>query len=1262
MDKYQSFTHQYGVSKTLRFQLQPEGKTKEVLQKKTFFQADKQRAKVYHAVKYYLDELHRKFVNEALKDLKLDYQPHFEVFEKLQGWKGKKVKDLSKEEKDKKYNVQKTFWNSEYQYRQLVKKQFQEEDKKWRDRYKEVITLKKVEKSLLVNSQNSLSLAKYLIQAGEIQISEEYPVLDEEGNSIFDIFHNFYSYFDTYSQNRANFYKSDGKVGRIATRIVNENVPFIFANYQIYEGASDSLKQVLNSEGLATTFQTFSFGVRQEDIQEYNQIVAKANSLKNELEKKSKSFKYLYKQILSSEEKNAYRHIEIDESSLIDELGQFIDRATGKIQEGRQIYDAVMSGEFDYNGIYLSDKAVRTLSLEIFGKWNTLNDLLYDKKGKKRKVVVITELLEYLCSEETEKAFGEKALFEKRYSDIDPYQFDTSTEAFWHIWRNRITGALKGYTLVKRGKEESYAGIYQTQADLEKSIQEYKSQQKEYSDLSESEKEDFIQAIRKYLESVLDFYQLTQVFFVKTFNDKKEQYEWIGDLSEEDVDEDFWNMYELYLEDFEPYIMLSSVRNFVTSRIRRVGLTDKIILNFGNTSLLKGWDKNKEKDCSGVIFREGNVFYLGILDPKERNILEKNEKSLYQEDSSFQKMKYKFLPDPKRMLPKVGFSKKYKDNFGIDPEIEKIKKDRLFDLTKNEEASIASLHMLIDHYKQVINNTPDWAIFPFELKETQAYQTLDEFYQDIERGNYVLSFEGVSRSHVERLVDEEKMYLFQITNKDLKKIAQNPDSSDLYKQNLHTSYWLGLFSQENLERNIIKLNGEAKVFYRSAKLDKKNLKPIKTKGSHTIQRDGQPVHHEERFAKDSFFFHVPLKFNYGFDIAPKEFEVKLNTQLAQSEPYMIGIDRGEKHLAYYTIVNQKGELVEEPRSLNWFEINGKIVNYQVKLDSLERKRQDERKKWKTVSEIKLLKQGYISYVVNELIHKILEYNAVIVFEDLSGDFKRIRTRIEKQVYQNLELGLIRKLEYLVFKDKDLLEPGGVLNAIQLTKPGVKSYKDVKSQTGIMFYTQAGYTSQTCPCCGYRKSFSTRHKNAENTKKFFENVSITRTDQEYVFELAGSNGIGWKLSSDVWRYSWENQQMKHYKKGKLTEKLDKLFEEYSVENVGGELLIGEISQEDSRFWSRLMYVLKLISQIRNSHTEQDEKRILYYHDYIICPNVECRFDSKADKFQGYDFNGDANGAYNISRKGIIMMMKLRKGEGITVNLKDWDDFATKENIV
>lgn len=70
-----------------------------------------------------------------------------------------------------------------------------------------------------------------------------------------------------------------------------------------------------------------------------------------------------------------------------------------------------------------------------------------------------------------------------------------------------------------------------------------------------------------------------------------------------------------------------------------------------------------------------------------------------------------------------------------------------------------------------------------------------------------MSFARVSVSYINQLVEEGKMYLFQIYNKDFSEYSKGTP-------NMHTLYWKALFDERNLADVVYKLNGQAEMFYR----------------------------------------------------------------------------------------------------------------------------------------------------------------------------------------------------------------------------------------------------------------------------------------------------------------------------------------------------------------------------------------------------------------------------------------------------------------
>ena len=69
---YSNLRKLYPVQKTLRFELIPQGKTKENMEKEGIIREDEHRAKIYNKVKKYCDEYHKIFIEDCLKDIKLD--------------------------------------------------------------------------------------------------------------------------------------------------------------------------------------------------------------------------------------------------------------------------------------------------------------------------------------------------------------------------------------------------------------------------------------------------------------------------------------------------------------------------------------------------------------------------------------------------------------------------------------------------------------------------------------------------------------------------------------------------------------------------------------------------------------------------------------------------------------------------------------------------------------------------------------------------------------------------------------------------------------------------------------------------------------------------------------------------------------------------------------------------------------------------------------------------------------------------------------
>ena len=248
------------------------------------------------------------------------------------------------------------------------------------------------------------------------------------------------------------------------------------------------------------------------------------------------------------------------------------------------------------------------------------------------------------------------------------------------------------------------------------------------------------------------------------------------------------------------------------------------------------------------------------------------------------------------------------------------------------------------------------------------------------------------------------------------------------------------------------------------------------------------------------------------------------------------------------------------------------------------------------------------------------------------------------------------------------EIGSVTNALQLTPP-VTNYGDIENrkQVGIILYTRANYTSQTDPITGWRKSIYLKAGTEESIKKqIIEKFSNIRFDgKDYVFIYKDENtNKEWELYSgkkgeSLDRFRGKRKKEKNeweIEKIDITQILDGVFAKFDKNNKNESLLFQinkgvELVKIDSKHgaWESLRFAIDLIQQIRNTGTaKQDDDFILS----PVCDDDGNRFDSRKAK-DGEPNSGDANGAYNIARKGILMNEHIKLGYKLYISDVEWD---------
>lgn len=1207
-----NFTNQYQLSKTLRFELRPIGKTLEYIDSKGLLVQDQERAEDYKEMKKIIDRYHKAFIEDALNGIAIE---GLEAYEKLYF--------TLKDEKGKK-----EFEKLQDTLRKRIVEVFKKHPK-WNTLFK-----KELIKSELLNFLDSEEIPE------EQKLDEKAIVLK---------FMNFTTYFTGFHENRANMYTDEALHTAVAYRIIHENLPVFLGNKKMFEQSVQRYPELINETKNAIepyllgavfedmfTFGYFSHTLAQTHIDLYNTMIGgkvlddgskiqgfneKINLFRQKygLSKRDlPNFKPLYKQILSDRESLSWLPEAFEDKSELTEAIEIFYRnnitafecCDGKVNLMEKFPEIFTENTYyDLSKIFIkNDKSLTDISQAIFGNYGIIKEALWEKnlrdnpKASKSKDIATDE----------EKFFNKK----DTYFSIDSIHIALE-EA------QNPSDLLVYFSKEIKPLTEAVQNAYKTWSD----------------DQEKTER------IKELMDALLAWQRFLKPLSVKI-----------------DVDRDiaFYATFESYFESLSAVVKLyDKVRNFITKKSYS---QEKFKLNFENSTLLDGWDVNKEADNTAILLEKNGLFYLGIMDKKHNRVFKNIPES--QDDSSYRKIEYKLLPGANKMLPKVFFSNSRIDEFAPSPDI--ISNYKKGTHKKGEVFDLGHCHKLIDFFKSSIQKHEDWKNFEFKFSGTASYEDLSGFYREVEQQGYKITYKNIPQSYIDTLVKDGKLYLFQIYNKDFSPYSKGTP-------NMHTLYWRALFDEKNLADVVYKLNGKAEVFYRKKSIVYSD--EVMQKGHHVKELTGKfdyPIIKDRRFAFDKFQFHVPITLNFKAQ-GYTNLNTMVNEMIASGKEdiKIIGIDRGERHLLYLSLIDAQARIVEQyslNQIVNSYNSKEHRIDYHEKLAKKEKERADARVNWNTIENIKELKEGYMSHIIHRIATLIVEHNAIVVLEDLNFGFKRGRFKVEKQVYQKFEKMLIDKLNYLVDKKKDAVKLGGTLHALQLTNK-FESFEKMGKQNGFLFYVPAWNTSKIDPVTGFVNLFDTRYSSIEKAKEFFVKFNSIRynSDKGY-FEFEVDNYTQFNPKAEGTRQNWTictygDRVLTYRNSEKLNQWDNKIVDltqgfKTLFGDVEGNLKDHILNQNDKAFFKKLLGLFKLTLQMRNSITGTDI-------DYLVSPVADAKgnfYDSReADSSLPKD--ADANGAYNIARKGLMLIEKIKTAKDIKkvdlkITNKEWLQFAQR----
>lgn len=1313
---FTNFTNLYSLTKTLRFELKPTQTTKANLN----FEKDEERAKHYKEIKILFDQLHRKFIADSLKYYSqqgIDYQEIWEKYNLFLEAKKNRKKDDSKS-KTAFDNSKKDFEKTKENYRKKIVEIFNQFGEHWKlqinheiaEKYKEKYTKfdKKTGTTTNIDCLKDKGI-KVLTESGILEVLKMYlenDVFVELGGQLFSperkqellsgikFFDKFFTYFGSFNQTRENFYKSDGTATAIPTRIIDENLIRFFGNILLAKSPqNDSLKPIGdNIDFDKSIFEIASFNnfVTQIGIDFYNGgkdgdinlggFKSKLNHYIQDHFRKSKkiAWKNLYKLMLS--QKTALFEEETAESCIA-----ILNEVKDKNQENLARVEKVFGFVFEnakndqvLEKIFIKKEAINELSKDFFGgsNWFVFEETIKNLgNGKTEKgeikldpfipVFALKQALQALADgsyeslrikkksksknnpeqilfQEEQKGYKAEDFFKPEFLSEENKNSSNLWQLFVDLWQKKFENEVL--------ENQKFVAICEKELFNFEKYEALKPTNYSHTFFHKNQEKTKIQSqanvAKLFLDSCMSLWQGVKMF--ELIKNKKSVYEDFQD----DLNLEFYETIKDYFEDFVLFKFYDKIRNFST---KKPFSTTKFKINFENASLLKGWDVNKESDNTSIILKTPGGYDLIVMDKKHNKTFDKVKNAdLYKTDSAeFLKMDYKLLPGPNKMLPKVAFADSnkilFRDIFAKFPNIEIVRKEETF---KKEKLIKEDLTTWISFYQEVLNTYPDWENFNWKFKKPENYEDVSQFYRDVQIQGYKLNLVAINNILLQKYEQESKIYRFQIKNKDWNEFSKG-------RKNLQTIYWEFLFDPTNLAKNIIKLNGEAEIFQRpkSSNLEKKQK--IDKSGKLIFKgKTDQKVLENERYLENQLFFHCPITINFSAkETGRYKNLVEITDGLNKKNLNYLGIDRGENHLLYYSLINSDGKILKQG-SLNELGAidpqTGRPKNYERLLNAKQENKKDAQDKWSEIGNIKELKAGYLSLAIHEICKLAFENNALIVLENLNYGFKKSRTiKFEKSVYQKFEVALAKKLQHLFFKDKQPLEIGGVLNALQLV-PKLEKITDIDNQNqwGIVRYVPASYTSKICPLTGWHKTIYLKD-NVNEIKKAFdpeaENPIKIGWDLEFKCYTFSYNSkiekVGYctlYLLPEIIRTTYKDKGLQTTKIAELSEGFAELLQPFlqNSDKKNINQIILEHKNFEDKHWKKLKYYFDQLCNIRVKITNPDGTK-----DDVIQSSIAFDFNHEKIFFDSRNVDliskklgkilpvdGDANGAFHISKLG------------------------------
>lgn len=1225
MSFFDSFTGLYETSKTLRYELKPVGRTKELVEDylngegDSLIAEDEARTVAKVEVMDILDNYYRDFISAVLSDMKLDGLDELYALYKAMTSNDKNAAEAYKKQASA--------------MKKIIAKAFSDKMPEY--------GLDKMSSLWGTKTKIGLLYLWLACKLNEKLISEEEYLVQKQH---IDSFRGYTVYFINYKTARDNLFAMEGRGTSIVVRIVDENLTRHFRNCLKIEDIKLNFPDLYSTLDVSA-FEPESFArhLSQEGIDTYNRYVGGtsenkgANIMISEYKSKNglgygdiSKLEPLYKQMLSGGSEEFIRTLKTDK--------EMLELASDTIQTARKAAvecHALLTGYLssgDLSKIFIRADKVTDISSALFGAWNAIPNALEDLNAdnKKSKVISMSLLQEAIVLAAQNADKKEIPSIVSYFLSLDCYEALKKSHA----------KAMEVLSLDVLNKDRRVPDAEHIEGGIG------------YRQISK---------IKSVMDAVINLSRFYKPFYLnfKGLN-----------IDELDIDmsaySEFITAYQKINVLFNNYNL---IRNYAT---KKPYSREQFKLNFGNMQLLVGWDINSMNVAKSALLERNGKYYLAIFPPAEKKMF--SDRADYavgpEESGQYRLMIYKQMTGAFMSLPKVFFSKRGEELYQPSDEIMRIYKNGTFKKGAGEKSD---LYKMIDFYKMSIAKHPEWSsYFTFRFKPTEEYSDISEFYRDVDNCTFSVKFEQISGSYVDEMVEDKRMFLFEI-------YCQKFSDKSNGRLKLHQLYFKEIFDERNIsaidgsDGTYFKLCGGSEIFFRKKSLTPdrpthpagvpmKNKNPLNPRKTRTLPYD---LIKDKRFTVDKIFLHVPFTANVRSAGLTRGLNMHFNKAVRyNNELNIIGLSRGERHLLYYVIINKDGHIIKHGSFNTITSTDGKVTDYRRLLEEKEERRDAARKDWGTIEGISDLKAGYLSNVVHQITKLMIENNAVVALENLDTGFKDARCKIEKSIYQQFEKALISKLGFLAFKDNKPGEVGSVARAYQLSAP-FEGFNHIFGQTGAVYYVNPAYVTTIDPLTGFTPFIKAWYKNVKQAQEFFKKFKCIRFDSalDHFEFYADSDKF---TDKETGRSSWTitthgdvrhrfNSQLKKYEIVNVTARLKDIFTGKGIGYADGEDIRAAICQVgDATFYKDVFFCLQVLLLMRYYSYEEGREA-----EYLVSPVMApdgTFFDTRT---AGDDLpqNLSANSAFHIALKAKSMIETINDDGKIDLKSgKNWISYV------